>query len=327
MLKTINWGIIGCGDVTEVKSGPAFNKVAGSRLHAVMRRDAVKAADYAKRHNVPKWYSDAYALIADPDVNAIYVATPPSSHEEYAIAAMEAGKPVYLEKPMTVSAASAKRIAAKAEALSVALTVAHYRRELPLFKKIKELLDANHIGEIRYVNVELFQPVNAKGFEPRADYWRLDPAVSGGGLFHDLSPHQLDLMLYFFGRPVFISGTSTNQAHLYPADDMVAGIIRFESGTLMNGAWCFTAPPDAARDRCTIIGSEGMMEFSIFTMLRLSISKNGRTDEIRFDAVPHVQQPMIEKVAAYFRGESANPCPPADGVTVMEMIDKFTISA
>jgi predicted dehydrogenase len=327
MLQTINWGIIGCGDVTEVKSGPAFNKVAGSQLRAVMRRDKEKAADYAKRHNVPRWYNDAYALIADPDVNAIYVATPPSSHEEYAIAAMEAGKPVYVEKPMTVNAASAKRIADKAASLGVAVSVAHYRRELPLFKKIKRLLEEQHIGEIRFVNLELFQPVNAKGFEPRAGYWRLDPSLSGGGLFHDLSPHQLDLMLYFFGKPIFVSGTSLNQAHLYPADDMVAGTIRFENGAVMNGAWCFTVPQDAARDRCTIIGSEGTMEFSIFAMQRLSVSKNGHISDILFDPVPHVQQPMIEKVAAYFRGEGPNPCPPADGVTVMEMIDKFTISA
>lgn len=325
MLKTINWGIIGCGDVTEVKSGPAFNKIAGSRLQAVMRRDKEKAADYATRHNVPKWYNDGYALIADPDVNAIYVATPPSSHEEYAIAAMEAGKPVYIEKPMTVNAASAKRIAAKAAATGVAVSIAHYRRQLPLFKKIKQLLDEKYIGDARFVNLELFQPVNAKGFEPRAGYWRLDPSVSGGGLFHDLSPHQLDLMFYFFGEPVFISGTSINQAHLYPADDMVAGTIRFVNGTVMNGAWCFTAPPEAARDRCTIIGTGGTMEFSIFTMERLSISKNGRTEEIMFDPVPHVQQPMIEKVAEYFRGEGTNPCSAEEGVTVMEMIDKFTI--
>src|ERR1051326_4587202 len=106
-MKKIKWGIIGCGDVTEVKSGPAFNKVKSSELIAVMRRDAEKAKDYAGRHKVAKWYSDANDLINDPEVNAIYVATPPSSHEEYAMAAFAAGKPVYMEKPMSVNAASA----------------------------------------------------------------------------------------------------------------------------------------------------------------------------------------------------------------------------
>src|SRR4051812_958457 len=99
-MKKINWGIIGCGDVTELKSGPAFNKVTNSSLIAVMRRNAAKAKDYALRHNVPKWHNDANKLINDLEVNAIYIATPPSSHEAYALAAINAGKPVYVEKPM-----------------------------------------------------------------------------------------------------------------------------------------------------------------------------------------------------------------------------------
>ena len=96
----VNWGIIGCGNVTEKKSGPAFNKIEGSRLVAVMRRDASKAEDYARRHGVPKFYSDATLLINDPDVNAVYIATPPDTHAKYAIETMRAGKPAYVEKPM-----------------------------------------------------------------------------------------------------------------------------------------------------------------------------------------------------------------------------------
>ena len=90
-MQTINWGIIGCGDVTEIKSGPAFNKVPNSSLVAVMRRNGAKAADYAKRHNISRWYDEADKLINDPKVNAIYIATPPSSHEEYTLAAINAG--------------------------------------------------------------------------------------------------------------------------------------------------------------------------------------------------------------------------------------------
>src|SRR5690242_2349115 len=98
----VNWGIIGCGDVCEVKSGPAFNKVDHSRLRAVMRRDNAKAMDFAKRHGVPRYYDDAAALIQDEEVNAVYVATPPSHHEVYLEMAMKAGKPVYVEKPVSV---------------------------------------------------------------------------------------------------------------------------------------------------------------------------------------------------------------------------------
>src|SRR4029079_2162368 len=120
-MKQINWGIIGCGDVTEIKSGPAFNKVKNSSLVAVMRRNAEKAKDYAYRHKVPKWYADATSLINDPEVSAIYIATPPSSHEEYTLAALQAGKPVYVEKPMSVNAASAVRMANAAKEKNIKL--------------------------------------------------------------------------------------------------------------------------------------------------------------------------------------------------------------
>ena len=150
-MKQINWGIIGCGDVTEIKSGPAFNKVPNSRLVAVMRRDGAKAADYAQRHNVPRWYNDAGKLISDPEVNAIYIATPPGSHEEYALAAMGSGKPVYIEKPMAVNAAAAQHIADAVTSKNSKASVAHYRREQPLFKKIKELLAEKIIGEVLLV--------------------------------------------------------------------------------------------------------------------------------------------------------------------------------
>ncbi|MGZ8518157.1 MAG: Gfo/Idh/MocA family protein, partial [Chitinophagaceae bacterium] len=156
-MKKISWGIIGCGDVTEVKSGPAFNKVKNSELVAVMRRDAAKAEDYAQRHHVPKWYTSANSLINDPDINAVYIATPPSSHEEYTIAALQAGKPVYVEKPMTVNASSAENMMKKGTEMNGKLVVAHYRRAQPLFQKIKDLLAEKVIGEIRFARLACYK--------------------------------------------------------------------------------------------------------------------------------------------------------------------------
>src|SRR4051812_31429339 len=188
----IHWGIIGCGDVTEIKSGPAFNKVNNSFLVAVMRRDAAKAKDYAARHRVPKWYTSAEELIADPDVNAIYVATPPDTHEQYAIAAMRAGKPVYVEKPMALNVAASRRMAECAKEKNIKLVVAHYRREQPMFKKIKQLLDEKSIGDIKFIDLKLLKPaLSSADLQMPKTKWRLDPAIAGGGLFHDLAPHQL----------------------------------------------------------------------------------------------------------------------------------------
>jgi predicted dehydrogenase len=125
----------------KLKSGPAFNKVANSKLVAVMRRDLSKAKDYADRHNVPLFYDDAGTLINNENVNAIYIATPPSTHELYTEMALKAGKPVYVEKPLTINAASCERMIAMEKKYSNKVSVAHYRRGLPLFNKVKQLVN------------------------------------------------------------------------------------------------------------------------------------------------------------------------------------------
>ncbi len=324
-MNQINWGIIGCGDVTEIKSGPAFNKVKNSSLVAVMRRDSEKAKDYSKRHNVPKWYDDAYRLINDPGVNAIYVATPPSTHEEYTIGAINAGKPVYVEKPMSVNVSSATNMMIAAQEKNIKLSVAHYRREQPLFKKIKELLDEKAIGEVRVINLLCHKKLLTE--EELSDpkiAWRVSTDIAGGGLFNDLAPHQLDLMIYFFGQAEKVSGMATNQAHLYNADDVVAGNILFSNGALFSGSWCFTVNEMNETDKCEIIGSKGKISFSVFDNREISVTINEKIEIISFDKLTHVQQPMIEKVVEYFLGESSNPCSGKDGVEVMRLIDIFT---
>ncbi|MDQ6608527.1 MAG: Gfo/Idh/MocA family oxidoreductase [Bacteroidota bacterium] len=320
---TINWGIIGCGDVTEIKSGPAFNKVPNSRLVAVMRRDAVKAKDYAVRHNVPRWYNDATELINDPEVNAVYVATPPLYHEEYTIKALNAGKPVYVEKPMAIDANAAKRMAQAASVSGVKLCVAHYRRQQPLFLKIKSLLLERAVGDVRFVTLQLFQQHQSNIIATTEVNWRINPGISGGGLFYDLAPHQLDLMLYFFGRPKHSSGLSFNASGLYQADDTTCGQILFENGILFNGAWCFTIPQK--RDQCEIIGTEGAVRFSIFDQQPLLVTKNGKESSLQFNSLPHVQQPMIQKVVDYFLGQADNPCTAEEGIEVMKMMEAFTL--
>jgi predicted dehydrogenase len=325
-MKKINWGIIGCGDVTELKSGPAFNKVKNSELVAVMRRDAAKAKDYAFRHNVPKWYTDANELINDPAINAVYIATPPSSHEEYTMSALNAGKPIYVEKPMTMDAASAERMMKAVAEMKGKLAVAHYRRAQPLFKKIRQLISDKAIGEIRFARLTLYKKSYTQqdlSFEKTA--WRVDPALAGGGLFHDLSPHQLDLMYYFFGEPAKASGIANNQAALYTADDMVTGNILFKSGVHFNGMWCFNVSASDEEDHCEIVGDRGKIIFNFFEHRPVTVIIDGKTETLSFDPLQHVQQPMIEQVVNYFLDEGENPCSAEDGVKVMKLIDQFTM--
>jgi predicted dehydrogenase len=315
----IRWGIIGCGDVTEVKSGPAFSKVPGSKLVAVMRRNAAKAQDYAERHGVGKWYSDATELINDPEVNAIYVATPPLQHEAYTLQALNAGKPVYVEKPMAIDAMAAARMAQAAQETGVKLCVAHYRRQQPLFLKIKSLLEEGAIGAPRLVNLHCLQPHHSTLIPQPEEAWRYNPAVSGGGLFYDLAPHQLDLMRYFFGKPKKVSGISHNASRLYGADDTTSGQVLFQNNVLFNGSWCFTVPEK--RDYCEIIGTEGSLQFKIFEHRQLTWKKSEHEIHFEFEPLPHVQQPMIQRVVDYFLGTAENPCSAEEGVDVMEMMD------
>ena len=324
-MEKINWGIIGCGDVTEVKSGPAFNKVDHSSLAAVMRRDAGKAKDYALRHGVPKWYTDAEKLINDPEVNAVYIATPPAFHEEYAIAAMNAGKPVYIEKPMALDFAAAKNITKVAQEKNSKLSVAHYRRGQPLFNKVKQLLKDNAIGEVRFARLEFYKkqlPKEALDIPKVA--WRVKPEIAGGGLFHDIAPHPLDLMHWFFGEIEKASGYSFNQSRFYGADDIVSGNILFKSGLIFNGLWCFNVAEENEKDYCEIVGSEGKMSFPIFEHKKITVTKNGTTETIPFEPLEHVQQPLIQKVVNYFLGKGENPCSGEDGATAMWLMEQFT---
>jgi len=321
-LTTINWGIIGCGDVTEIKSGPAFNKVPHSSLAAVMRRNADKAADYARRHNIPKWYSNADELINDPAVNAIYIATPPAFHESYTLAAIKAGKPVYVEKPMALNFEEAERMYLAAEENNVKLVVAHYRREWPLFKKLKQLVDAGTIGNIQLVKLVYNKPaLTVAELADEKIAWRVNPAISGGGLFHDLAPHQLDILYFLFGEAIQIQGIATNQAGDYEAHDLVAGNILFNNNIVFTGTWYFNA--SSTKDHCEITGSKGSIGFSFFSSNIIELTVDGKTTTYSFDALQHVEQPMIEKTVSYFLGHVDNPCSGYEGSIIMRWMETF----
>jgi predicted dehydrogenase len=322
-METVKWGIIGCGDVTEKKSGPAFTKVPNSELVAVMRRDAEKAADYAHRHNISKWYSDADQLLADPDINAIYIATPPSSHLEYAIAALKRGLPVYVEKPVTRNAAEAAQMSEAVRNSNGKLVVAHYRRRLPMFLEVKKMLEKQIIGDVRTVQLRLWQSRKPNLVTKGAPNWRTTPEISGGGYFHDLAPHQLDLMLYFFGEPAFYQGFSLNQSGANEADDHVCGQILFKNNIVFNGSWCFDVAESQNVDSCEIIGTEGKISFSVFgTTVNVEDSTGSRSSQ--FVHPEHIQQLMITSIVGYLRGEEPNPCTIDEALVLMKIMDAFT---
>ncbi|KAA0993430.1 Gfo/Idh/MocA family protein [Dyadobacter aurulentus] len=324
-MEQINWGIIGCGNVTEVKSGPAFNKVENSKLVAVMRRNPGLAEDYASRHNVPKWYDDADELINDPEVNAIYIATPPDAHEELAMKAMQAGKPVYIEKPMGRNFAECERINAESKRTGIPVFVAYYRRALDYFLKVKELVDNKVIGDIRFVDIYLqWQPYDEEIGDKPKPRWRVDPAISGGGHFHDLASHQFDLLEFIFGPVKSATGFARNQVGLYTADDIVVASYEFESGVLGKGSWCYTVNKEQRTDHAQIVGSKGRISFSFFEKFDIKIETEKGTQTINIPYPTHVQQPLIELIVQDLRGEGKCPSTGESGARANLIMDWIT---
>ncbi len=297
-MDTIKWGIIGVGDVCEVKSGPALQNVEHSELIAVMRRNGDLARDFAERHGVPRWYDDADALIADPDVNAIYVATPPYAHLEYAQRAAAASKPVYVEKPMANTYADCQAMIAACEAAGVPLYVAYYRRALPRFLKIKEIIDSGVLGDIRLVTVMVQEPPRV--VDPDNLPWRFDPALGGGGLLLDLGSHMLDFLDFVLGPIRAVQGAASNQLGDYPAEDIVTSSLVFESGAHGIGTWCFTGYEHI--DRTEIIGSQGTVVYSTFGNDPVILKTAAGTSIFDFEPPPHIQQPLIQTVVDDLRG-------------------------
>lgn len=322
--KIIRWGIIGVGDVCEVKSGPAFYKSSDSCLHAVMRRDLPKAEDFARRHRVPLAYDNATELLENPDIDAVYIATPPAYHKDYALAALAAGKHVYIEKPVTLNAAECDPIIDALKSVETKLCVAHYRRQLPCFMKFGELINAGAIGEPLLVSLDMLQPAASKIITETSDNWRINPALSGGGLFHDLSPHQLDLMLQWFGDVDHAKGVAINQCQKNLADDCVLGWATFKSGVALQGRWHYAVNQQQTRDICEVIGTKGKLRINFFGQQIIKLQNEHGEQEFCIPNPPHIQQPMIEQVNAYFRGARDNPCSIEEAKAVMELIDTFS---
>lgn len=305
--EKIKWGIIGCGNVTEVKSGPAFQKIANSELVAVMRRDADLAKDYAERHGVRKWYNDAEKLINDPEVNAVYIATPPDSHCDYTIKALEAGKAVYVEKPMARNYAECERMIKVAEKSNAPLYVAYYRRALPLFKKVKSLIENGEIGNPLSVNIRFFRPPLSSDLKNKNLPWRVLPNIAGGGHFVDLAAHQFDILDFYFGHISKVHGQATNFAKLYPAEDNVIAQWEHESGVLGVGSWCFVAGQTSNKDHIEIVGSKGRIEFSTFQFKPVIVRNDSGEKEYYFEKPEHVEQNFIETIVKELTGEDVSP--------------------
>ncbi len=313
-VEMVRWGIIGVGNVTERKSGPGFQQAERSELVAVMRRNGDLAAEYARRHDVPRWYHDADELINDPDVDAVYVATPPDSHREYVVRVAHAGKPVYVEKPMARTALECEDMISACEEAGVGLFVAYYRRAMPRFATVKELLDSGRIGQLRSVSIRNELPA-----ETDHTGWRMNPEISGGGHFVDLGSHILDLLDWLLGPVTHAAGIATNRGGRYRAEDLVTGVFSFRSGVEGVGVWNYESFQHT--DQVEIIGTAGALRFSGFGDEPLRLLTARGEEQIKAPYPEIVQLPLIQTVVNALTGHGESPSDGHTAVRTARVID------
>jgi 1,5-anhydro-D-fructose reductase (1,5-anhydro-D-mannitol-forming) len=315
---TIRWGAIGCGSVTELKSGPGFQKAAGSQLVMVMRRNAALAEDYARRHGVPRWTTDADALIGDPEVDAVYIATPPGTHLEYALRVAAAGKPCYVEKPMGRNYPETCRIVEAFQRAGLPLFVAHYRRRLPRFLKVKELVESGRLGQVTmltYAHTETLREPTDGRWE-----WRLLAEHSGGGIFLDLAPHALDIFDYILGPLEDVKGTAANLASGYDVEDAVAMHCRFASGAMGACVWNFAGA--VREDGFTINGTAGRVSLTVFGNDPVVLETDAGVETFDLPNPPHIQQPLIQSIVDELQGSGKCPSTGVEAHRTARVIDQ-----
>ncbi len=303
-MKTIRWGMIGCGDVTEVKSGPGLYKAEHSVLAGVTSRNVNNAHDFATRHKVEKVYDSIESLLAEPSIDIIYIATPPATHKALALQVARSGKHVFVEKPMAMRFAECAEIVDECAAKKVQLFVAFYRRALPRFLQIKHWIDEGKIGKALSVRVVHNRPPEPEVRSRETLPWRFLPEVSGGGIFLDMGAHTLDILDFFFGKIERVQGFATNLAGFYDVEDTVTATWQHQNAdkSIVQGVgtWCYVA--GFPEDSVEIMGTEGKINFEVFTDKALVLTTSKGVFEEHIKNPPHVHQPFIQSIVNELNG-------------------------
>lgn len=258
--NTIYWGMIGCGDVTEVKNGPGLYSAEHSALRGITNRTRSKAEDWVARHGVGMVYENVEALLADPMIDIVYVATTPDCHKELAIACANAGKHCYVEKPIAMSYADAEDMLAAFRNNGKKCFVAHYRRGMSRYKEIRRLLETGAIGNIRGMQMLRTQKQTSLEKLPRDQKpWRVRSDVSGGGHFFEGDIHMLDLVDYLIGPAEEFKILLGNETGNYDSADTVSLSLQTANGVMVSGLWCYAT--EVELDHTVIYGDQGAISY------------------------------------------------------------------
>ncbi len=315
-METVRFGMIGAGSVTEKKSAPALQKVPGSSLEFVMRRDREKLEDYARRHGVSKFTARYEDILEDPDIDAVYIATPPDSHAFYTLEAARRGKAVYVEKPMARTVPEAEGMVRACREAGVPLFVAYYRRAQPRFLKARELIMDGSLGDVRSFQYLFACPVPE---DDPARPWLLSREKAGGGLLYDIGSHMIDSIIFLLGEPEEVVGRSANLSRARDTEDLSSALMRFVSGVQGTVQLSFSAAQSI--DRLWVSGSRGSLTLSIMGYEPLLWEHDGLTEPIDFPRPEHVQQPLIERVVNTLLGRDHLDATGASALQTQEILE------
>jgi predicted dehydrogenase len=287
---TVKWGLVGCGDISRKRVAPALRDLANCDLAAVSRANFEQAESFAREFGARKWYRDWSDLIADEEVEAVYIATPVRLHAQQTIAAAKAGKHVLCEKPMAMNVDECDRMIEACRASNVKLGISYYRHFYPAIKKIKEIISAGEIGDPVIAQVNAFEWFNPDASNPRR--WLLDKSQAGGGPMLDFGCHRIEVLLNILGpvtKTVSVLNTAVFEREV---EDTGVAVFQFERGTL--GVLSITHAARESQDTVAIFGSAGSIHVNSLNEGTLTIHTN--TGE-RTEALPPAQnfhQPLID---------------------------------
>ena len=291
--KRLRWGLMGCGDIARKRVAPALGDLANCELVAVNRARAELAEEFAREFGARRWYRDWRELLADPEIEAVYIATPVDLHAEQTIAAAEAGKHVLCEKPMALNVAECDRMIAACRAHGVQLGIAYYRHFYPVLNRVQEVIESGEIGVPVLAQVNAFEMFNPQPGDPR--FWLVDRARAGGGPMMDFGCHRLELLIKILGPVKSAVGLVRKVLFDRAVEDTAVATLEFENRAC--GVLTVTHAAYEPQDTVSIFGSRGSLAIPLLNRGELRI----RTpDGERVESHPphrNIHQPLIDDFA------------------------------
>lgn len=302
-MKILKWGLIGCGDIVMRRVGPALQSLSSCELIAVSRADASRAAECAKQFDAPRSYEHWQDLVADPEIEAVYIATPVFLHEEQTLACAKAGKHVLCEKPMALSTAECDRMIQACEQAHVKLSIAYYRHFYPVLQRVQALLASDAIGKPTLIQVHAFDWFDAEpgGFRS----WLLEKDKAGGGPLMDFGCHRLEVLLHLFGPVSEVIGTHDRLHFTREVEDTAVAILKFESGPM--AVLSVTHATPTSRDTVEIYGTKGSLHIPALNAGTLHLVRDGKTETEHHPPHENLHLPHIEAFTQAVLNDTAAP--------------------